>query len=264
MTGILGGGYIQKNVKIWYWKCSQNLNRLVGSNTPFYFGRFFLVSERASIYTRCLQTKLTEIMRIWLKIIDPETESEQRVNFCLEPETSVYKWLFQIGCFQIITWNNHSFKTGCLGYQVSKHEDTLWFLVVVLYPTYESYEEADETFWNLEILRVCSTFFEFLTPFPSNKCYCWWFRNPKQPPAWDVQKLVNHGINTVPSTGDRRISEPWIVLQRPFGIWSKNSWTSGWFESLHVLSLNSHCFYVIEDGHEPNSRGLYAHYKAFL
>ena len=123
---------------------------------------FFGIWKGIHLYSLS-SNKTHENMRIWLKIIDPETESEQRVNFCLEPETSAYKWLFQIGCFQMTTWNNHSFKTGCLGYQVSKHEDNLWFLVVVLYPTFG---EADETFWNLEILRVYSTFFEFLTPFP--------------------------------------------------------------------------------------------------
>ena len=25
--------------------------------------------------------------------------------------------------------------------------------------------------------------------------------------------------------------------------------------------LNSHCFHIIGDGHQPNSRGLYTHYK---
>ena len=32
--------------------------------------------------------------------------------------------------------------------------------------------------------------------------------------------------------------------------------------SFHLcLGLNSLCFHVIGDGHQPNSRGLYAHYK---
>ena len=126
-------------------------------------------------------------MRIWLKIIDPETESEQRVNFCLEPETSVYKWLFQIGWFQIITWNNHSFRTGCLGYQVSKHEDTLWFLVVVLYPRqmkrFETWKFSEFTqrflsFWPFSLQKML--------PLMVQK---------SQTTTWDVQNLVNNGIN---------------------------------------------------------------------
>ena len=33
-------------------------------------------------------------------------------------------------------------------------------------------------------------------------------------------------------------------------------------DKLHVRSgLNSHCFPMVGDGHQPNSRGLYTHYN---
>ena len=38
--------------------------------------------------------------------------------------------------------------------------------------------------------------------------YCWWFRNPTQPPKKDVQIPANTGIKLPTSTGERRISEP--------------------------------------------------------
>ena len=34
------------------------------------------------------------------------------------------------------------------------------------------------------------------------------------------------------------------------------------FQGDHMWGLNSHCFHII-DGHQPNSRGLYIHYKGF-
>ena len=34
--------------------------------------------------------------------------------------------------------------------------------------------------------------------------YCWWFRNPKQPPFGCYWNLVNNGINCHLSTGDRQ------------------------------------------------------------
>ena len=36
--------------------------------------------------------------------------------------------------------------------------------------------------------------------------YCWWFRNPKQPPGMVLKTCGNNGVNKLPSTGERRIS----------------------------------------------------------
>ncbi len=45
------------------------------------------------------------------------------------------------------------------------------------------------------------------------------------------------------------------VLDEPLFVEAAGNW-------FHVCQgLNSHYFHIIGDGHQPNSRGLYTHYK---
>ena len=53
-------------------------------------------------------------------------------------------------------------------------------------------------------------------PHHSSTPYCWWFRNPKQPPGMVLKPVVNSGISTTfPSTGDRRISAINSIIPSP-------------------------------------------------
>ena len=45
-----------------------------------------------------------------------------------------------------------------------------------------------------------------------------------------------------------------------FVCWFRGKWKTGW-QLYMCQGLNSHYFHIIGDGHQPNSRGLYTHYK---
>ena len=50
------------------------------------------------------------------------------------------------------------------------------------------------------------------------------------------------------------VSDMFLLFFKPQKLGKKPIW--------HVCQgLNSHYFHIIEDGHQPNSRGLYTHYK---
>ena len=56
------------------------------------------------------------------------------------------------------------------------------------------------------------------------------------------------------------------MIPRPHTTWAPKWWfskgKSPYFKEIYMCqSLNSHYFHIIGDGHQPNSRGLYTHYK---
>ena len=77
----------------------------------------------------------------------------------------------------------------------------------------------------------------------------------KSPPAFPVSAAI-YDLLQSDFPGPPRTWDPLMVRG-----------THTRFESLKICaigSINSHYFHIIGDGHQPNSRGLYTHYKDSL
>ena len=104
-----------------------------------------------------------------------------------------------------------------------------------------------------QVMIYPSCFCGSLLTLHKEKTYCWWFRNPQQPPFGCKRTLVDNGINYQPQLLQVLILHPRRLLwtrrgMRPRSSWKSATWTREfrdpkrwirlWYSCLHVYYKN--------------------------